>query len=247
MSDRPLALVCAVPRECAALRDALEGRAEAEVGRKAAWRGALDGRPVVLLPAGMGKANAAQALTALLEAEPVRGVVGFGIAGAYAGSGLAIGGVALATHLVHGDEGVEAPGGWIGPEGIGIPLVERPGVRLWDRFPLDADRVARAEEALRRAGVAVRTGGFATVSTCSGTAERGRALEARTGALVEEMEGAALAQVCALYDVALLALRAVSNRVEDRDLSRWRIDAAAETAQRAVRVVAAAWEDAEEG
>jgi hypothetical protein len=38
-------------------------------------------------------------------------------------------------------------------------------------------------------------------------------------------------------------VRAVSNRVEDRDVSRWRIEEAAEAAQRAARIVAAAWQD----
>ena len=55
------------------------------------------------------------------------------------------------------------------------------------------------------------------------------------------MEGAALAHVAAIYEVPLLELRAVSNLVEDRDLSRWRIPEAAETAQEAVRAVVKAW------
>jgi futalosine hydrolase len=55
------------------------------------------------------------------------------------------------------------------------------------------------------------------------------------------MEGAALAHVCALYGVPFLELRAVSNTVEDRDLSTWRIREAAEAAQRAVRALVASW------
>ena len=56
------------------------------------------------------------------------------------------------------------------------------------------------------------------------------------------MEGAALAHVAAIYGVPLLELRAVSNLVEDRDLSRWRIREAADTAQDAVRAVVASWD-----
>ena len=48
------------------------------------------------------------------------------------------------------------------------------------------------------------------------------------------MEGAAAAHVCALHDVPFLEVRGVSNLVEDRDRSKWRIGEAAEAAQRVV-------------
>lgn len=237
----PLALVCAVALECAALREALSGAEEMGIGRKPAWRGVLDGAPVILLPAGMGKTNVAHGATALLERQAVRGVIGFGVGGAYPGSGLEVGGVALASASVYGDEGVDAPGGWLSTEGIGIPLARR-GERSWfNEFPLDAARVERARAALLSAGIEARVGPFVTVSVCSGTARRGEELARRFGALCEGMEGAALAHVCALYDVPCLELRAISNHVEDRDLSRWRLRDAAEAAQRAVRIVARAW------
>lgn len=237
----PLALVCAVAFEAAELRAALADAEDVEIGRRAAARGVLDGAPVVLLPGGMGKVNVAQAVTALLEREPVAGVIGFGIGGAYPGSGLEVGDVALASTAVYGDEGVDAPGGWISTEGIGIPLLQRGQVRRFNQFPLDAARVERARSALAAAGIPARVGPFVTVSACSGTTARGEELARRFGALCEGMEGAALAHVCALYDVPCLELRAVSNAVEDRDLSRWRLRDAALAAQRAVRVVAAAW------
>lgn len=239
----PLALVCSVPLECARLRDALDDARETAIGRKPAWTGRLDGAAVVLLPGGMGKTNAAHALTALLEAVPVRGVVGFGIGGAYPGSGLDVGGIALATAAAYGDEGVQAPDGWMSTEGIGIPLWQAGDARRFNTFPLDAVRVARARTALADAGYAVRTGPFVTVSCCSGTAALGAAMAGRfPGALCEGMEGAALAHVAAIYEVPFLELRAVSNLVEDRDMSRWRIPAAAEAAQSAVRVVVRAWD-----
>lgn len=240
--DAPLALVCSVPLECARLRDGLAAREEVEIGRKPAWAGVLDGAPVIVFAAGMGKTNAAHGLTALLEIRAVRGVVGFGVAGAYDGSGLSLGDVALASSAVYGDEGVETPGGWISTEGIGIPLLERGGMRAFNRIDLDEGRVRRAADALAAGGVHVRVGPFVTVSACSGTAARGAEVAARFGGICEGMEGAALAHVAALYGVPFLELRAVSNLVEDRDLSRWRLADAAEAAQRAVRVLVAARE-----
>jgi futalosine hydrolase len=238
----PLALVCSVPFECERLRVELEDAREVRIGRKPACAGRLDGAEVVLLPGGMGKTNAAHALTALLETQPVRGVIGFGIGGAYPGSGLAVGDIALATAAVYGDEGVQTPAGWISTEGIGIPLWRAGEAPLFNEFSLDADRVAEARAVLTAAGFEVRTGPFVTVSCCSGTAALGAAMAERfPGALCEGMEGAALAHVAAIYEVPLLELRAVSNLVEDRDMSRWRIREAAETAQQAVRVVVEAW------
>jgi futalosine hydrolase len=244
-SDRsaaPLALVCSVPLECQRLRAALEGAEEVQIGRKPAWTGWLDGADVILLPGGMGKTNAAHALTALLETRPVHGVIGFGIGGAYPGSGLSVGSLALATAAVYGDEGVQAPAGWMGTEGIGIPLWTAGESRVFNEFALDPARVEGARAALADAGFDVRMGPFVTVSACSGTAALGAAMAQRVpGALCEGMEGAALAHVAAIYEVPLLELRAVSNLVEDRDLSRWRIREAAETAQEAVRALVRTW------
>lgn len=230
----PLALLCSVAFECERLRAALEGAEAVRFGGKGGWAGRLDGVPVVLLPCGMGKTNAAHALTALLETRPVRGVVGFGVGGAYPGSGLATCDVALADACVYGDEGVQAPEGWISTAGIGIPLWEG----LHNVFPVDAGWVEGARAALVGAGIPARTGPFVTVSCCSGTAALASKMAARVpGALCEGMEGAALAHVAAIYGVPFLELRAVSNLVEDRDLARWRLAEAAEAAQRAVRVV----------
>jgi len=238
----PLALICSVPLECRHLADALANRREIEIGRKPAWSGVLDGAPVLLLPAGMGKTNAAHGLTALLETRDVRGVIGFGVGGAYAGSSLQVGDVALASRAVYGDEGVEAPGGWMSTEGIGIPLIEREGVRVFNEISLDAGRVQRAADALTAAGMHVRVGPFVTVSACSGTAARGDELASRFGGVCEGMEGAALAHVAALYGAPFLEVRGISNLVEDRDLSRWRLADAAAAAQRAVRTLVAARE-----
>jgi futalosine hydrolase len=238
----PLALICSVPLESRLLRESLISRLEMEIGRKTACFGVLNGAPVIVFAAGMGKTNAAQGLTALLERREVRGVIGFGVGGAYDGSGLGLGDVALASSAVYGDEGVETPTGWISTEGIGIPLLERDGQKVFNAIELDAGRVARAADALRAAGIAAKVGPFVTVSACSGTAERGAAVAARFGGICEGMEGAALAHVAAIYGCPFLEVRGISNRVEDRDLSRWRLQDGASAAQRALQAIVAARE-----
>lgn len=222
MTTPPLALVCSVELEAAPARAQRIGG-------------------TLLLASGMGKTNAAQALTALLEKSRVRGVIGFGVAGAYPGSELQVGELALAASEIYGDEGVLTPAGWRSTEEIGIPLLEKDGARTFNEFPIDSQRVEAARQALAAAGWQVRTGPFVTVSTCSGTAARGRELAERFGALCESMEGAAWAHVAALYGVPFLELRAASNLVEDRDLSRWRLVDAAEAVARALPEVVRSW------
>jgi futalosine hydrolase len=232
-----IALIAAVELELQPLLRQLHSPRPLMVGRKPATVGSLAGAEVVLIPGGMGKANAAQALTALLEGHPVRGIVNLGVGGAYPGSGLEVGGVALATEEIYGDEGVQAPTGWISTEGIGIPLLETPSARHFNRFPLAAELVADAHRRLVEADFRVVAGPFVTVSCCSGTARRGVQIAARFGAVCESMEGAALAHVAALYGVPFLAVRGISNAVEDRDLSRWRLRDAVEAACAAALVV----------
>jgi futalosine hydrolase len=237
----PVALLCAVPLEAAPLLPRLRDATPLRVGRRPATTGSIDGMPVLVLAGGMGKTNAAQATTALLERHPVAGLIGFGVAGAFAGSGLDVGDVALATAEHYGDEGVAAPGGWISTAGIGIPLLDLGGTRRFNEFPLDAGLVAAAERVLRDAGVPARSGPFATVSCCSGTRARADELAARFSPLCETMEGAAVAHVCEIYGVPFLEVRGVSNHVTDRDLSSWRLHDAAHAAAGAAALLAAAW------
>lgn len=239
--SRPLGLIASVELETEPVRRRLHDMRPLRVGRKPAWAGMLSGTPVILLAGGMGKTNAAQALAALLETRPVRGVIGFGVGGAYPGSGLDVGGVALATAEIYGDEGVEGPGGWLSTEAIGIPLLETQDGARFNELALDEARVEAAARTLSAAGMPFASGPFVTVSTCSGTRARGEALRARHAAICESMEGAACAHVAALYEVPFLEVRGISNLVEDRDLSRWQLADAAGSAAAAVERIVAGW------
>jgi futalosine hydrolase len=231
-------LICSVELEAAPMRARLSRVVQERAGGKPAWRGDLDGVPCLVVAGGMGKTNAAHALTAALEGGSAMGVVGFGVGGAYPGSNLAVGDTALAAAEIYGDEGVETPSGWISTEGIGIPLLEQGDTRIFNHFPLSVATVAEAASRLAESGVRVTTGPFLTVSACSGTARRGAELAGRFGAVCETMEGAAYAHIAAIYGLPFLEVRGISNLVEDRDLSRWRLGEAAEAAAAACAVAA---------
>lgn len=238
----PIALVASVALETEPVRRRLHDMREVTIGRKPAWEGMLASRPVLLMAGGMGKTNAAQAVTALAEAREIAGVVAFGVGGAYPGSDLSIGDVALASAEVYGDEGVAAPEGWISTEGIGIPLLDGGRGPRFNELPLPADRVRRAAATLVSAGVPFGVGPFVTVSCCSGTAARGLELRERFGAICESMEGAAAAHVALIYGLPFVELRGISNHVEDRDLAGWRLAEAAEAVAAAVERVVEEWD-----
>ncbi len=198
------------------------------------YRGKLGSATLFLTVTGIGKANTASALTALLERVTPRFIINVGCAGAYGGSGLQVGDLAVASAEVYGDEGVLTPAGWESLESIGIPQVVRGGSRFFNEFPLTMLLAEQAVQLGAAQGITVRRGRFVTVSTCSGTTARGDDLARRFDAICENMEGAAAAHVALLYGVDCLEIRGISNMVEDRDLSAWNIPLAVETAQRFV-------------
>jgi len=232
--------------ELSPLMDMFEGRLEVETGRRAGFTGLLGKKPVTALVSGVGQVNTAQAATAVLQGGTAELVVMGGCAGAYAGSGLRVGDVAVATEEVYADLGVSTPDGWLTLEDIGLPLTgsDRPGVsrpdpgRRFNRFPLRVESYEAALKAACKGGIYF--GPFLTVSTVSGTRERGDTLYKRFGALCENMEGAAAAQVSLLYDVPFIEVRGISNLVEDRDMGRWDVAAGAANCARAIEGFVAA-------
>lgn len=146
-------------------------------------------------------------LMPLAGAERPERIVSLGIAGAYPGSGLAIGQAVIGTSEVFGDLGVETPGG----DGF-LPVSAFPwGDAAYARpFPLAVDGWAFADPIPSAAGC--------TVNACAGTAATGAARRARTGAGFESMEGAAAALAAAELGIPAAELRAISNIAAERDM-----------------------------
>jgi futalosine hydrolase len=184
---------------------------------------------------GIGAVNTARALTSHLVSSPKPSlVIQTGVAGAFVPAEIPVGSVVLADTEIYGDMGVLTTAGWQPLEAIGIPLVPASDglPARFNYFPLDPKLVARAAE-IGGAHIA-RTGPFLTLSMVTGVRALGDELHERFGALCESMEGAAAAQICALYDVPFLEVRGISNLVEDRDREKWKLGEAAEAAQKVV-------------
>jgi futalosine hydrolase len=179
--------------------------------------GALLRPHVSVIATGVGAVNAAYALTRFLDRERVEAIVVCGIGGAYPGSGLETGSVVCAETECYGDLGASSPDGFLDMKALGFAVI--PGV--YNVLPMQIFPTPRRAR-------------FVTMNTCTGTDDAARAIEARTGGGVENMEGAAIAHVAALSGIPVGEIRGISNPVGNRDRSAWRVKEAAAAAQEAL-------------
>lgn len=180
---------------------------------------ATDGS-VAIVTMGVGPVNAAHAVTLAISRSRPSAIIVCGIGGAYPGSGLTIGEVACAGTECYGDLGATSPAGFLDMRALGFPIVAGPPP-IYNELPM---QVFPSSTRVR----------FVTMSSCTGTAAAARAIEARTGGAVENMEGAAVAHVAAIHGIPVGELRGISNMVTDRDTGAWRIKEAATAAQEAL-------------
>jgi futalosine hydrolase len=231
---KPILIITAVPQETLLLEQALAHASRFESATFGCTGGSIGALPVVICPGGAGKINAAAATAVLIERHRPRLVINTGCAGAYPGSGLSIGNLAVASSEVLGDEGVVTADGWKDLHFMGLPSLVHDKRLYHNEIPLSRHAAEKAMRLADYCGVNLTRGRFVTVSTCSGTLQRGEALARHFSAITESMEGAAVAQVCLQYGVDCLEIRGISNLVVDRDMSAWDIPRAVESAQRFV-------------
>jgi len=172
-----------------------------------------------VIVSGVGPVNAAHAVTLAIAGHQPKSIVVCGVGGAYPGSGLSVGDVACAEIECYGDLGASSPTGFLDMKALGFPVIASP-TPLFNDLPMQIFPVDRRVK-------------FVTVSTCTGTEDTARSIEARTGGAVENMEGAAVAHVAHLHGIAVGEVRGISNLVTNRDTKSWRLKDAALAAQEA--------------
>ncbi len=249
-----LALISSVPFESDKIKESLKAVGLSKIAGKTTYIGKLANRNVLLVNSGIGKVNSAHSLTALIEHYPIECVINFGIGGAYPETGLKAGDIAIALEEIYGDEGIITPEGWIGIKKIGIPLIEIGKKRRFNEFPLDKKLVQKVLNSFQctkdnlknppsppfsKGGMGgflgnIKAGNFVTVSAVTGTPKRARELKDRFNAICENMEGAAIAQICTMYKIPMLEIRGISNIVGVRDKRKWNLKLASGNCQRAV-------------
>jgi adenosylhomocysteine nucleosidase len=247
-SVRPLAIVSAMHEELRALLPALKDAEPRVLAGRHFHVGTLEGQAVVLVLSGIGKVAAATTAALLLREFDARALVFTGAAGGI-GDGVRVGDVVVARELLQHDMDAS-------------PLFPRYEVPLTgrSRFPADAvlsDALAAAvQRCLAKAGDTighahlaefgidtprVHEGLIVSGDRFMSTAAESRALAAALpDTLAVEMEGAAVAQVCADFERPFAVLRTISDRADDSahaDFSRF----IAEVASVYTRVVMHDW------
>jgi futalosine hydrolase len=231
---KPIVIIAAVPQEVELLEKALEYSGRVKSGGYEYVEGTIGSLRVVVCAGGVGKVNAAAAAAVMIDRYQPQLVINTGCAGAYVGSGLSIGNLVVASEEVLADDGVVVADGWKDLRYMNIPSVEQGGLTCYNTLPLSRHASEKAMQMADYYGVFLMRGRSATVSTCSGTRQYGLDLANRWNAVMENMEGGAVAQVCLRCGVDCLEIRGISNLVEERDLKKWNIPKAVEAAQRFV-------------
>ena len=231
---KPIVIIAAVRQEIELLEKVLEYSGRVKAGGYEYVEGTIGNLRVVVCAGGIGKVNAAAATAVMIDRYQPQMVINTGCAGAYIGSGLSIGNLVVASEEVLADDGVAVAAGWKDLRYMNLPSVEQGGLSCYNLLPLSRHASEKAMRLADYYGVFLMRGRSATVSTCSGTRQLGAELSLRWNAVIENMEGAAVAQVCLRCGVDCLEIRGISNMVEDRDLKKWNIPRAVEAAQRFV-------------
>jgi adenosylhomocysteine nucleosidase len=213
----PTAILSALAEEQSGLIEQLhQPRKQVRAGREF-WLGQLHGKPVVLALSKIGKVAAATTATALIEGFGVGRVVFTGVAGGV-GTGVQVGDVVVGTGFVQHDMDAsplfaqyEIPlyGCSVFAADVGLTHLLLQACRASLQGAMQGGRVPTIHQGLIASGdqfVSGPTQAQAIVQSLLGAGHTVLALE---------MEGAAVAQVCADYGVPFAAVRTVSDRADD--------------------------------
>lgn len=217
----PIGLICAIPQELVDLRAALDHDDRIAIGGFDLDQGRLDGCPVVLAQAGIGKVNTAAVATVLAVRFGARILVFSGVAGGL-DPALAIGDLVVAAHAIQHDCGV-IENERLHPYQAGhVPFFNPTRELGYAVDPALLERVRARLEGLELAPLSAAAGGrgrrpklvYGTILAgdqyihCEATRAR---LHLEFKAQAVAMEGGALAQVARRLGVPWLEIRALSD------------------------------------
>lgn len=197
-----IGIIGAMDQEIELLLGDLQGRHDLSWPGVTLHQGQLDGHEVLLTRGGIGKVNAAMTTTQLLNAG-AKQVIFTGVAGGVHRD-LRVGDIVVSTDLVQHDVDVRA---------LGYDLGTVPGEEAhWQADPqLRALAVAAAQAVPE---VQVQEGRIASGDQFIASPEAVRGLWDTFQASCAEMEGAAVAQVCAKWGVPFVVIRSISDTAD---------------------------------
>ena len=205
MTRPTLAVVSAMHEELRALLPLLDDCRIQRIAGRDFHQGHLHGQPIVMVLSGIGKVAAAATAVLLMQAFDVQRLVFTGVAGGLHAD-VAVGDVIVGRQLLQHDMDAS-------------PLFPRFEVPLTGRARFDADPLlsdALAAAVRRLPGVRLHQGLIVSGDRFVSSAAQSAALRAvLPDALAVEMEGAAVAQVCADFGRPCAVVRTISDRADD--------------------------------
>ena len=201
------------------------------------FTGQLCEQAVLVGHGGIGQVNMAIQLTQILNVNQPEAVFLVGCGGSYPNNDLQNGDLAIASTEIFGDLGIITNTEFIPLDQLQITQDNRLVPSIKQEFILDKHLLRWAKKNLPHA----LTGPFVTVNSCSGHSALSDQIQTRTQGICENMEGAAVAQVCANFNIPLLELRGISNPTGTRDPLKWDIKAGVTSAQMGIFTLLDNW------
>ncbi len=240
MSNRVTGLICAIPEERVDLKAALDHEETVAIGGLEFDRGRLDGHPVVLAEAGIGKVNTAVVATLLASRFDADLLAFSGVAGGL-DPDLAIGDLVIAERAIQHDCGVIEDGGLIPYQAGHVPFFNPTEQLGYGAEKAMLERIRSALDDLTFPPLATEAGGSGKDAKIAyGTILAGdqyihsevtrERLHRTFDAKAVAMEGGAMAQVAERFGLPWLEIRALSDLAGASsrfDFSRF-VDAVAE-------------------
>jgi adenosylhomocysteine nucleosidase len=197
-----IGIIGAMASEIQLLLEDLQDRVDEHYGTFTLHVGRLENHPVTLAQCGVGKVNAA-ALTQLMMLQDIDQVIFTGVAGAIDDS-LAVGDIVISQDAMQSDPDVRA---------LGYKLGEVPGEPL--SWPADLRLLALAQQAANKIeGINVKVGRVLSCDQFIASPEKSAWLRETFAGLCTEMEGAAMAQICAKWQVPFVIIRSISDSAD---------------------------------
>lgn len=195
------------------------------IGGRPVFEGSIGAVHVRMVITGPGLVNTAQGLTAVVESGYPDMILMTGAAGAFARSGMNVGGIGIATEENDAHLGIETDAEGHPPAPLPFDLEVIDGVPVSHRVPMDRRLSDKATAVLKKGfrdvAVNVTQGPFVTVSTVTATDRSAESLYERFHPCMESMEGSAGAHVALHYKIPFVEIRCASNLVGKRNREAW--------------------------
>ena len=198
-----IGIIGAMATETRRVQDAMTETKTEKIGFATFVSGKVGEQEVVLATCGIGKVFAAACTEAMILKYAPKAIINIGVGGALTRS-LNIGDGVIGTTAVQYDMDTSAIGdplGWLS----GLDLIH---------LPCDEALQVKLEKALKAEGIPYQKGVIATADRFVDD-DRNRDICRQFGALAEDMEGAAVGQVCVAHGVPFGILRTISNGDEN--------------------------------